>query len=366
MSAFETFFGVVGNSLASLYRIATPGPTTPLFQEGGLLHYLNEDVSQIVGCMAVFALFDALLIKPFIVPKARYFALHVLCNAWVCLLAAPHVLAVLSMDAREAFRGPGHIITNNIIAALHLYHCLAFSLNADDIFHHLTFCATLCSLAIPNKLYSGLSIPFGAFFLSGLPGGIDYLMLTLSAHGIVSKDLQKDVYVKLNVWMRGPAMTVYMFIWWQTYINGGHPIPIAINIVACPLHFYNGQFYAQQAVESNAIYRYKKHLEAMGVVVPNIKFSDLHSKPTSSNSAGGKKADKKTICVAPISTTSVGGDCSKASRRSDSEGSSSAPPSPYVDYGDSSVTSPQSGASVPFANSPGQRRMPPLSLGKRL
>eukprot|EP00742_Colponemidia_sp_Colp-10_P020262 GILJ01023599.1.p1 GENE.GILJ01023599.1~~GILJ01023599.1.p1 ORF type:complete len:237 (+),score=34.35 GILJ01023599.1:35-712(+) len=206
------------------------------------------------------------------------------------------------------------ITPNNIIAALHLYHCIGFNLSADDIFHHLTFCFTLCSLAIPAKQISGSSVTLGGFFLSGLPGGIDYLMLTLSAHGYVSKDTQKNVYTKLNVYMRGPAMTVYVFMVWVTNLHTRHPCPWYVAIVSCFLHYYNGQYYTQQAIESNAIYKYRKSLEAKGVEVPEIRLIDL------------KKADKKI---------SKQGGKQKLS-------------SPDDDEGDSSVMSPSSGSHVPL------------------
>ena len=260
------------------WTLLTPPPITPYFQQGGPLEGYNEDVAQLLGSVALCAVLDFLLVRPFIVPKARYFALHAICNALVCVAAFKGTYRVFTDDPLWVFYGPSDsTLCNSIVAGLHLYHCLAFSLSADDIFHHLTFCASLCLMAVPVKQWTGASVPFGAFFLSGLPGGIDYLMLTLSAHGIVSKDFQKNLYQKLNVWMRAPAMTLYAFMCFVGSIHGGnHPVPIPLTIASVALHYYNGQFYAQQSIEANAIYRYKKQLAAMGVDAPDIRLSDLH------------------------------------------------------------------------------------------
>ena len=77
--------------------------------------------------------------------------------------------------------------SDSAVAAIHLYHCIAFSLraSAEEIFQHLAFVSILCGLAIPFKWIGGVANNFGCFFkfLSGLPGGVDYVMLTCVAQG---------------------------------------------------------------------------------------------------------------------------------------------------------------------------------------
>jgi hypothetical protein len=61
-----------------------------------------------------------------------------------------------------------------VVIAVHTYHCMAFPLSKQDIFHHLMFVPTI-------GVYGGFGVEWGpvrncvAFFISGLPGGIDYV-----------------------------------------------------------------------------------------------------------------------------------------------------------------------------------------------
>lgn len=254
---------------------------------------LNEDLTQIIASIAVFFIVDFIAVKPFIVPKARYFALHAICNTLVCCATFRGVLTVLTGDPLTVLTGPGEVLGNNIVVGLHLYHCLAFKLSADDIFHHLTFVSTLGVMAITVKKTSGVNIPYAIFFLSGLPGGIDYLLLTLSAHGFVSKSTQKAVYAKINLWVRGPAMCLYVFLWWTAY-RTGHVIPPYVILAAVALHFYNGMFYTQQAIESNAIYVYRNKLIAQGLEVPEIKLANLNKPDGPSCEARNSQRKAKT------------------------------------------------------------------------
>ena len=79
------------------------------------------------------------------------------------------------------------MMANSAVSAIHLYHCVAFPLTASDIFHHLVFVSILCGLGILFKQTGGIANNFGCFFLSGLPGGLDYILLVLKAHGRLGK-----------------------------------------------------------------------------------------------------------------------------------------------------------------------------------
>ena len=54
---------------------------------------------------------------------------------------------------------------------------LAFKLSGAEMFHHLLFIPTL---GFPGQLFNwGATGNFQAFFISGLPGGIDYFLLSI-------------------------------------------------------------------------------------------------------------------------------------------------------------------------------------------
>ena len=94
-----------------------------------------------------------------------------------------------------------------IVNSVHLYHMVAFrDLTSADYFHHLLF--------IPTIGLTGQLLPWGAlgnwqaFFISGLPGGLDYFMLFLIKEGKMDKMKEKHYNANLNIWCRMPGILV--------------------------------------------------------------------------------------------------------------------------------------------------------------
>lgn len=252
---------MLASALSWVHKFLCPTPLSPLFQSGGALEMLNEDVTLTVAGMGFLFVVDNLIVKRFIKPKARYFALHVVANAVTAVAAFPDVVRGITGDPRTAFSGPSHtMVANSMVAAIHLYHCVAFPLRREDIVHHLTFVSILCGLAIPLKQVDGIGNNFGCFFLSGVPGGIIYANLVAVAHGLMDKMTEKKLAATINVWLRGPSMVVYAFLGWASFINGNVTTgPLAL-LICVLLHFTNGQYYSQQAVESYATHKERERV----------------------------------------------------------------------------------------------------------
>jgi hypothetical protein len=79
---------------------------------------------------------------------------------------------------------------------------MAYSTSRGDWFHHILFCGTLVPIGLisPNPIVNVF-----CFFLSGLPGGIDYVMLALVKHGKLSREVEKIWNARINVWLRSPG-----------------------------------------------------------------------------------------------------------------------------------------------------------------
>jgi len=128
-----------------------PPPLSPLFQAGGPFEGYNEDIVLISFFLVALAVVDFCVVKRVLVPGARYWALHAAINAVSAYAAFPDVWRALS-DPIHAVSGPSHtMVANSAIAAIHIYHCLAFKLRSDEIMHHAVFVVILCGLAIPFK-----------------------------------------------------------------------------------------------------------------------------------------------------------------------------------------------------------------------
>eukprot|EP00047_Mylnosiga_fluctuans_P011428 m.21279 g.21279 ORF g.21279 m.21279 type:complete len:268 (-) comp3610_c0_seq1:154-957(-) len=252
---------LVHSVLTAVHATLAPPPLSPLFHEGGRFAGWNEDlVLTALGILFLFIV-DTTFVKRFIAPKGRYFALHVVANSISLIAAAPDVWRALTQDPRYAFSGPSHtMVANSIVASIHLYHCIAFDLRREDIMHHLVFVSILCGLAIPFKQVGGVANNFGCFFLSGLPGGIDYVLLTLVAQGLMDKGTEKKWCARINVWLRGPSMCVYAFLGWLSFLHDHerefHNVFLFIVVA---LHFLNGQYYTDQAVASYAVFKERQN-----------------------------------------------------------------------------------------------------------
>ena len=118
--------------------------------------------------------------------------------------------------------------------------------------HHVLFGGGIGGVGLVNP-----ASPLGnalAFFICGLPGGIDYGMLAAVKEGLLSSDREKFLNTKLNVWMRAPGLTMVAY---AIYISWRHhkPAPLsgpAATLVAS-LAFLNGQYYMQKVVANTAI-----------------------------------------------------------------------------------------------------------------
>lgn len=248
--------------MQQVFDFFTPAPLSPLFQANGMFAGFNEDATFTLLFMALLFVIDNLFVKNFIAPKGRYFALHVIANSISATAAFPDVVRAFTGDPRTLFNGPSHtMVANSAVAAIHLYHCVAFPLRAEDIFHHLTFVSILCGLAVPFKHVGGIGNNFGCFPLRAARG-IDYVLLTCVSQGWMHKMTEKIWSVRINVWLRGPSMSFYTMLGWLSFWHDpNRQCHSVILFLIVALHFYNGQFYAQQSVESCTTQRIQAKME---------------------------------------------------------------------------------------------------------
>ena len=115
----------------------------------------------------------------------RWLILHSLANLAITIFSLQDFYATL-IDPVNSCNAAYSLVPVYGIAALHLYHILAFrNLSTSEWIHHLLFGGAICTIGI--LFASGPLQNFIAFFICGLPGGIDYLLLFLVKQGIVQK-----------------------------------------------------------------------------------------------------------------------------------------------------------------------------------
>lgn len=204
------------------------------------------------SCFVYLAALDALICRKAVDQTSRFFILHTLANIGITVAAAPDAYRSMTRPFKEPF-GKMSILPVYLIASLFTYHLSVFSnVPKDEWVHHILFGGGIggVGLAFPaSQIGNAL-----AFFICGLPGGIDYGMLAAVKEGLLDSDREKLINTKLNVWCRSPGLSMVayaIFLGWRHH----KPAPIrgeAAALVA-GLAFLNGQYYMQKVVANAAM-----------------------------------------------------------------------------------------------------------------
>ena len=136
-----------------------------------------------------------------------------------------------------------------IISSLHMYHLIYHKnkINIQDIIHHIPTLFMQC--IIPLLLnYKSIIISHHVFYLCGLPGCIDYLLLFLVRNGFILKITEKQINEFLNVWIRCPGTiinTAFIMIMLQ---DTRYIIEYIILTITMLFSYWNGLYYMRRVV----------------------------------------------------------------------------------------------------------------------
>eukprot|EP00051_Salpingoeca_urceolata_P029747 m.490908 g.490908 ORF g.490908 m.490908 type:complete len:248 (-) comp28820_c0_seq1:140-883(-) len=211
------------------------------------LDRLLWDVLWLCACLVLYAVFDVFVANR---TKARWWLLHLFANVLTVYLALPDCWRCLIDPANAINGGDYSVAPTYTIASIHAYHLLAFrNLPRGDWVHHLLFGGTICVAGL--LLEAGTVLSVLAFFLSGLPGGLDYAMLAAEKHGLLDRVSEKRWNARVNVWIRSPGC---IFCAYTVYINFLYrpESPTIYQFIAAiivgGLCLGNGQYYMQVVV----------------------------------------------------------------------------------------------------------------------
>jgi hypothetical protein len=198
---------------------------------------------------------------------ARWFLLHALGNLVAAALAVPDLFLVakkpyyaLSVRYCEGRAFPAcSDWPSALIIAIHVYHVLRFKLSSDDLFHHMLFVPIIGGIHF--------AYPWGAsgnmlcFFISGLPGGLDYIMLCAVKADHLTSYSQKRINCSIHTWLRSPGIltfTALSFSCWLDPPPDTLPSDVMPWYFALPcffLIFFNAQYYAQRIIGNYYIFK---------------------------------------------------------------------------------------------------------------
>lgn len=189
--------------------------------------------------------------------NSRWFAIHVMGNLvliwytandlWQVIINPLHDVVLPEMELSwENRKGP-----SIIIMIMHLYHILFFkNLKPVDWLHHLV--SAFGSGGVGLFMDWGKGVNAQIFFLSGLPGGIDYFLLLLVKLGCIPSRTEKQVNVYLNLCIRIPgllflASIIYVNMHFHQNLAG---LPLFVGWIAVLSNVWNGLYFGNRVFAS--------------------------------------------------------------------------------------------------------------------
>lgn len=189
-----------------------------------------------------------------------YFLLHVLTNMAIILISLPYALTLLDDPLNfENNHEEYNYISNCYILLISLHSIHMFYLNKtilwDEKFHHyVTIIFWVMSVYIEHPLYSVSLIN-----LSGLPGGITYLMLFLKNLHYISPITEKKISMKLNIWIRAPFTLIFTTLMYCDMIYSEYTFGQKFCIYfMMGFNIYNGIHFMENIIKS--YYKYENKI----------------------------------------------------------------------------------------------------------
>jgi hypothetical protein len=182
----------------------------------------------------------------------RWFFLHSIINFIVVYYALPDLITCF-INSSECYRiqwNYNSMKVYNYATLLHIYHCLFFRLTKDDYLHHflmVIICGTQC------YILKSIISSFALFFLTGLPGAIDYMLLYFVKMNKINSITEKRIYTFLSAYVRAPGCTYTLAIGMngaiQYYLVRDYYKLISL-LITILLIYWNGQYYFMKSHES--------------------------------------------------------------------------------------------------------------------
>eukprot|EP00127_Corallochytrium_limacisporum_P006365 Clim_evm76s225 gene=Clim_evmTU76s225 len=198
---------------------------------------------------------------------ARWFFVHAAANLVVVTTATPALIAWFAEPETSAnytkYNMPHEVFSWEsafdpyshwpliMVIVIHAYHIVTFEkVTPSDYFHHLVFVPVIA-------IYGGLLHPSGplrnvlAFFISGLPGGLDYVLLVMQKHGYIERHTEKSINRYINLYIRQPGLLLAGFSIYLNWRSGNLNAATQPGLGALIVAFFcvwNGIYYMDMVV----------------------------------------------------------------------------------------------------------------------
>ena len=208
-----------------------------------------------VLCVIPFT--DFVLIKLF-GSTARWFQLHSAINFLISYLIRDDIYSFIfyplyAIKVNTDFKVVYYIIY------LHSYHFFIKKLQLIELIHHVlfVFMGVLPCIFFWNYNIINLWILSGC----GLPGAIEYFMLSLVKKDMLSCKRQKYISANINNYMRLPIAMYGLSLTYIAYMEKIIYCNSIFFIYICILIYTNGTFFNKLAIENYIKYKYTNKIE---------------------------------------------------------------------------------------------------------
>lgn len=182
--------------------------------------------------------------------QGKYYLIHFLNNMYLVYLTFGDVIFTWTRFF-NFLDYPSNYESAVLTFALHFYHIFSYfkKLRFDDWLHHILMIFVALPIAIAGR--SGSLLGHSLFFLTGLPGGLDYLMLFLVRNGWMNPLTEKKLNNYINLWLRAPGciahstLTIVSYFAYKQYFTMYDMFTCFITSL---LIFWNGIYFMNQVV----------------------------------------------------------------------------------------------------------------------
>ena len=179
-----------------------------------------------------------------------YYLIHFLNNIAVTYYSLPALIYSYT-NIIKYHEYPLDYTSSILTAALHIYHIISYynKLKFDDYLHH----GLMVFIVLPLGIYlnSGSLLDHAYFYLTGPPGGINYLLLFLTRNGYIEKITQKKLNNYINLWFRCPGCISHVVLSTIAFLHNREifsSFDVYLFLIINILIFWNGIYYMNQVV----------------------------------------------------------------------------------------------------------------------
>ena len=225
-----------------------------------------EITTQAVICI-IYCIFIDYIISPKLkMTEIKWIFLHIWINLVVVIFSAYDVFICLT-DFDRCFTDKWSTSAPFMMGVTsHLYHLATYkNIKYGDYVHHVPM-AIICPLFAWPYLQNRC-VNFALFALTGLPGGIDYVLLTLAKKGLIDPMIEKKANVYIHVWLRNAFLQIAVGMFIVALQTGKADFK---TLIVAILTFWNGHYYMHDTLKN---YYSKHYIEKPKKVVNDDDFA---------------------------------------------------------------------------------------------